>query len=130
MSLLGGDMAAAFGEIFGGEFLPGQLLPYTLGQTPNTAALTETPGDPIPCSYQPERTTQRMREREGYTDKDRRYLVLQAGTGGAQLTTDWDVVDQAGVAWSVVAVNAIDPAGAYWDLHTRPSRRPAPDPEP
>lgn len=126
MSLLDGGMAEAFGEIFGGEYIAGQLLPVTLTKV-SGGKLEETLGALLPCLYQPERTTQAMRESQGYTQLDTRFFVLQAGVTAGPLK-DWELIDKNGARWAVQSVDQ-DPARSYWDLHTRPSRRViAPDP--
>jgi hypothetical protein len=119
VTLLGGGIAEAFGQVFGSLYLPGHLYRPTVARV-SGGSLVETP-DPegVPIRYQVERVTQAMRQSEDYTDQDARFFILQAGVG--QLAKGHEFTDQGGARWQVVRPDR-DPAGAYWDVQARPAR--------
>lgn len=116
-------MAAAFGEIFGGEYHAGQLRKMATTKASGGTLSTTQQGPLLPCLYQREKITWSMRQREGYTDRDARFFVLAAPLGADVDHPDHLLADAA--EWQVqTAVR--DPAGAYWDLHVTPASPPAP----
>lgn len=113
MSLLDGGGAALMHSVFSGVYRDATL--HRVSITPNNkgGGTTERDDDGEPVKAQRARTTQSMRDREGYADTDMRILVL---SHGVDLITIEHELTFEGVRWSIANVGR-DPAGAYYDLH-------------
>lgn len=120
MTLLGGDAAALFGELFSGEYVAGTLQ-RNVDAYDGEGNLTRGGGS-ADCRVQVDRVTERMVQAEGYTATDQAVYVL-AKPGGA--LPDVDVLDSdceitvlagpyAGQSYKVASPIDRDPAGAYW----------------
>lgn len=120
MTLLGGDLAALFGELLAGEYLPGSLRANidTYDERGNLAR----GGEPVECRVQVESATETMRQAEGYTADDVAVFVL-AKPGGAlpdidALNSNHEITvlagPYAGSAFKVGAPISRDPGAAYW----------------
>lgn len=115
MDLLGGGIAAAFGEIFGQFYLDGTLHRITRTEEDDGDVTTSSADEAI--KVQKDACTERMRQQPGYTMEDVRLLVLQRGPTGAVIVkpnTDCEV--SVGAERYTVAFVDQDPAGAYWEL--------------
>lgn len=122
MGALDGGIAAVFGAAFSGIYLPGEVFHATTAKA-SGGKLTKTFGEPAPCRYQPEKTTQAMRQTEGYTDKDARFFILRAGVAPTPALDVDDEFQTSTGRWQVIAAGG-DPASSYWDVHARPARTP------
>lgn len=116
MGLLDGDVAAAFSAIFSGFYLNGQLYRSIEGGDDGMGGGSNGGfADPEAIKFQPEATSQAMRDSPGYIETDKRYFVLAHGV--AEPTTDCEMVAE-GKRWKVVNWSR-DPASSYYDLHCR-----------
>lgn len=116
MGLLDGDVAAAFSAIFSGFYLDGWL--YRSIESGDDGMGGGSNGGFAPAEaikFQPEATTQAMRDSPGYVDTDKRYLILAHGV--AEPNTDAEL-EAEGKRWKVVTWSR-DPAASYYDLHCR-----------
>ncbi len=120
MTLLGGDAAALFGELLAGEYLPATLRTNTDAYD-NRGNLTRG-GEAVDCRVQVDRTTEAMRQAEGYSATDVAVFVL-VKPGGAlpaidALDSNHEITVLAGPytgqTYKVGAPIDRDPAGAYW----------------
>lgn len=120
MTLLGGDAAALFGEIFSSEYVAGTLR-ANADAYDNEGNIIRG-GASVDCRVQVDRVTERMTRAEGYTATDQAVYVL-AKPGGA--LPDVDALDSnheikvlagpyAGQTYKVAEPIDRDPAGAYW----------------
>lgn len=121
MAALFGSISAGLSQAFGG--------PYHAGEIPGVAVaghydddgnwIPGTAGEPIPCMVQVDQATEAMRQADGYTDQDRRMLVLAQGV--PSITTD-DRINITGGPfvgeWMIASV-VRDPFAAYWELRGR-----------
>lgn len=121
MGLLDGGMAAAFGQIFGGVYLDGFRHPITLAKQIG-GRLTLTEGAATPMKFQQDAVTWKMRQTEGFTERDARFLIL---TTSCPALTTADEITALGQRWSIEGPLVQDPARAYWDVHARPTEPPA-----
>jgi hypothetical protein len=116
MSLLDGQIAAAFAGAFGAVYLEGQLyraLDFAGdgmgGGTDDGFAPAET------VKVQVDQATQAMRGSEGYVEGDVRILMLAHGV--AAPNTDAEI--GAGGTRYMIASVATDAAGSYYELRGR-----------
>lgn len=117
------DMAAAFAEIglgfssvFGGPYWPAQVIEQVDPLYDDGGSII-TPGTTFkrPCQAQIDTVTQRMREAEGYVDKDMAFIVLADtldGTLGTEARIQITDGPHAGI-WSVELIER-DTAAAGW----------------
>ncbi len=120
MTLLGGDAAELFGELFSDEYLPGTLTGVV--STYNDDGDLQIAEGERECRVQVEKATERMTRSEGYTESNRALYILAAPTGElpaiADLTSDHRVVvnagPYAGTTFKIASPIDRDPAGAYW----------------
>lgn len=121
------DMAALFADIsvglsgqFGGPYHAATLIaqgPPTTnagGEITGTSATTERS-----CMAMVDNATEAMRAEDGYTDEDRRILVLASGISG--ISTDETLTITAGQfagEWLIGSV-ARDPFDAYFEIRGR-----------
>lgn len=115
MSLLGGGIAALFGELFSPLYLPA-----TLGKVVETydgGGRLQRGRTEYPCRAQIDSATERMQATEGYTATDRAVYIL-AATLGTSADTDCDITvtegPYAGTLWRLASPIDRDPGGAYW----------------
>lgn len=116
MGLLDGGGAALMSAVFSGVYLDGSLYREQIvddGEGGGTIGF----GDAEPIKLQMEAATEAMRQAEGYTAEDVRFLVLAQGVTrpltSAQLGFD-------GTRYAIVGPVGRDPCGACWDIHARP----------
>lgn len=119
--MLDGALASVFGAAFGGFYLPGRvLLPGARQFDSGGSIIPGAPEVSVDCRVQVDAVTERMRQSDGYADRDMRLLILSAGLA-AEVTTDCRVEvlqgPHAGL-WLVASVDR-DPAGAYFDCRGR-----------
>lgn len=116
MSLLDGQLAAAFAGVFGGLYLDGQLY--------RAAAFADDGkgggsgggfGPAEPVKVQVDQATQAMRGSDGYVDGDVRILMLAHGVAAP----DTDAEIAAGGVRYMIASVATDAAGSYYELRGR-----------
>ncbi|MCA9269520.1 MAG: hypothetical protein KDA41_13660, partial [Planctomycetales bacterium] len=88
MTLLGGDAAALFGELFSGEYVAGTL--RANADTYDGEGNLTRGGASVDCRVQVDRVTERMTRAEGYTATDQAVYVL-AKPGGT--LPDVDALD-------------------------------------
>lgn len=120
MTLLGGDAAALFGELFSGEYVAGTL--QRNADTYDARGNLTRGGSPIACRVQVDRVTERMTRDEGYTATDQAVYVLAKPGGGLPdvnaLDTGAEITvgggPYAGQRYKVGSPIERDPAGAYW----------------
>lgn len=67
---------------------------------------------PVAVRVQIDRCTEAMRQAQGYTEKDVRMLVLQAGVPGQMITSN-DKIVARGQTWKLYEIYE-DPARVYW----------------
>lgn len=120
MGFLDGGVASTFASIFGGIYLDGSLFRKTTESDDGAGGGAATDDDgrfgtAEPVKFQPEATTQAMRDSPGYVDTDKRYLVLAHEL--EEPTTD-DELEAEGQRWLIVNWGR-DPCGAYYDCHCR-----------
>lgn len=111
MGLLDGGIANVFAKAFASIYLPAVLHVRTViddGEGSLTASETE-----YACRAQVDEATEAMRASAGYTDTDRRIMVL-AATLPAKPTTD-DAITVGGQRYNIGSVSA-DPANSHWVL--------------
>lgn len=115
MGLLDGGGAALMASVFGGIYLDGSL--YRPTDTPNGmgGGTTAFAGENV--KLQMEAATEAMRQAQGYTAQDVRFLMLAQGV--ARPNTDCQM-GLDGIRYAIVGPVGRDPAGAYWDIHARP----------
>lgn len=115
MGLLDGDLAASFASVFSGFYLDATLhrVAITFSGGGGGSVDSDDAGEAVKAQLT--RTTQAMREREGYVDTDQRILVLANGV--APIDADCEITVD-GVRWGIRSVGR-DPVGAYYDLHGR-----------
>lgn len=111
MSLLNGQLSAIFNSAFAGIYLPATLhrnaVTYDAAGNP-TASATD-----YECRAQIDDMNEAMRAQAGYTERERRILVLQASLG--VLPTTDDEITVKGDKYAIMAVNS-DPAESYYAL--------------
>lgn len=115
MKLLGGGLAALFGELLGPAYLAGRVwssaTTYADDGSISRASLAAS------CLVQVDAATERMVQAEGYTTSDRAIYVLRSSFAGP-LDTDCEIsVDEgpySGSRWKVAAPIESDPGAAYW----------------
>ncbi len=110
MTLLGGDVAALFGEIMAPMYLRATLRSVAT-VFDDRGGQTRTGADSA-ILVQVDAATQSMRAVDGFAATDRSLLVLSAVASDDQIT----VLEgpHAGSRWRVADPIDRDPAGAYW----------------
>lgn len=123
MSLLGGDMALAFAEIFGPQFLDGSL--NVSGWSDNDKGEVTRAPAATPVKVQIDRVTLAMRQAEGFTARSVRLIILQRDDTGAQITApkDDDSVTVGDQTWRLDMIEA-DPAQSHWEARGAPTKAP------
>lgn len=121
MSLLGGDMALAFGEIFRPQFLDGQL--SASGWSDNDKGEVSRAPTATPIKVQVDRVTLAMRQAEGFTARAVRLIILQRDNAGAQITApkDDDSVTVGDQTWRLDMIEA-DAARSHWEARGTPTK--------
>lgn len=116
MGFLDGGGASLFNSIFSGLYLSGTL--YRPNDTPNGAG-GGTIGwhDGEAVKLQQESATEAMRQTQGYTALDVRFLMLAQGVDRPD--TDCQL-GFGGTRYAIVGPVGRDPCGAYYDIHARP----------
>ena len=109
--LLDGGIAAIFGKVFAGLYLPATLRRQVRTETDGGSVTVET--ELHACRAQIDAVTEAMRQAPGYTATDQRILIL-ADTLDVAPTTD-DEITVGGREWGIASV-ASDPAQSYWEL--------------
>lgn len=114
MGFLDGGVASAFSGMFSGFYFDGLLFrPETFSDDGAGGGENGTFLEGEDIKFQPEKTTQDMRNREGYVETDKRYLILAYNVD--QLDTDCEI-EAEDQRWSIFHWDK-DPAGAYYDTH-------------
>lgn len=109
MSLLDGDIATLFADVFGGIYLDGVLDRRALvddGEGGYSKSFTSEA-----CKVQVDACTERQKLEEGYSPKDVRLLVL----AGVSDVKAGDRVAASGKTWSVGPTVTQDPARSYFE---------------
>lgn len=117
MSLLDGQLAAAFAGVFGAVYLDGQLFRPTTytddGQGGGSGGDTFGPAEAV--KVQIDQATQAMRMDVGFVDQDVRILMLAHGVAAPD--TDCEIA--AGGARYMIESVGTDSAGSYYELRGR-----------
>lgn len=116
MSLLDGQLAAAFAGVFSGSYLDGQL--YRAADFVDDGMGGGNGGGFAPAEavkVQVDQASQSMRASEGYAEGDVRILMLAHGV--AAPNTDAEIA-AGGVRYMIESVGT-DPAGSYYELRGR-----------
>lgn len=120
MGLLDGGLQAVFGAAFAGVYLDGTLHRSSRVEAEN-GNITETFVSQA-IKVQKDACTERMRQQEGYSDRDVRLIVLQVAPDSSVLeepSTD-DQITAAGQRWAISGIVS-DPANAYWEMRGTPA---------
>jgi hypothetical protein len=121
VALLDGGLAGVFAAAFSSIYLPGYVhVPEDPVYDEGGSKVPGTGSMPYPCRLQVDSVTQRMRQAEGYADKDVRILILASGLE-ADVTTDCEVEVRAGMHQGRYMIASVDrdPAGASFDCRGR-----------
>jgi hypothetical protein len=121
VSLLDGQLAAAFAGVFGGVYLQGSL--YRARTFEDDGKGGEPTRDPADDGFLPAETvkvqldqaTQAMRSTNGYVEGDVRILMLAHGVAAP----DTDAEIAAGGARYMIESVGTDSAGSYYELRGR-----------
>lgn len=123
MSLLGGEISALFGTVFGSIYLGGTLTRVTV--TPDGTGGATTSEASQPCRLQVDAVTEAMRLASGYTEKDVRIIVLQSGVDGGDIDSDCTITvlegPRTGEKFMVTNPINTDPASSYWECRGTPA---------
>jgi hypothetical protein len=117
------DIALNFSAIFGAGFWDVHVIGKGTPVYDDGGSIV-TPGTPVirSCSAQVDAATEAMRLADGFTEADRRILVLSATLDG-EITTDERIQILDGPfagTWGIESVTR-DPAAIYWELRGRRS---------
>lgn len=115
MTLLGGGVAALFGEILAPVFLPAVLTTQEATYAPG-GRLQRTP-TLYSCRAQVDRCTERMVAADGYTTTDRAIYILASGLEAKVETGHLIEISEgpyAGSHWRLASPIERDAAAAYW----------------
>jgi hypothetical protein len=116
VSLLDGQLAAAFAGVFGGIYLDGQLYRALDFADDGKGGGTDAGFAPAEAvKVQLDQATQAMRVTVGYVDGDVRILMLAHGVAAP----DTDAEIAAGGARYMIETVGTDPAGSYYELRGR-----------
>jgi hypothetical protein len=116
MGLLNGGIAAIFGSVLSGLYLPATLHVPGEYATDLEGNVLPSTGTDIACRAQVDAATYAMRQSEGYSEGDVRIIVLVAGLG-AEITTDCQI-SVSGKRWTVGSAE-LDAADSHWVLRGR-----------
>ncbi len=110
------SIAQGISAAFGGPYVDGLVIDQT-GAVFDDGGSIATPGTATerPCQVQVDVVTEAMRQAEGYSEGDARFLILSASLNGA-LGTDASVQVLCGpnAGWWLVSAIERDPMGVYW----------------
>lgn len=125
------SVSGLFAGVFGSYFPDAMLhLPVRAEDDGGTVtrAFTGDPGQDAGtlCKAQRDAVTREMREAQGYSEKDVRFLILTAYEGielpeptqGAQLTAPWP----GGTRYSIEGEASLDAVASHWTVRARPVR--------
>jgi hypothetical protein len=121
MGFLDGGGAALMASVFGGIYLDATLHRPTTTDNGKGGGSVNPDDVGTPVKVQMESATEAMRQAEGYTVRDVRFLMLALGVDHPD--TDCQITFN-GVRHAIVGPVGRDPAGAYWDIHGRPANAP------
>lgn len=116
MSLLDGQLAAAFAGVFGAVYLDASL--YRAVEFSDDGMGGGSDGDFAPAEavkVQIDQASQAMRAAEGYVEGDVRILMLAHGVPAPDTDAE---VGAGGIRYMIESV-ATDPAGSYYELRGR-----------
>lgn len=113
MNLLDGGIREIFANAFSGIYLDATLHRTTVTYDGSGGGSATQSSETVKAMFS--RTTQAMREREGYSDTDMRILVLALNVD--EIDTDCEIT-LGGRRWGIRHVGQ-DPARSYFDLHGR-----------
>lgn len=126
MSLLGGGIAGAFGEIFAPEFLDGVLI-KSGWRDDEGGTVTREPQE-FPVKVQIDRVTYAQRQAEGFNAQSVRVIILQRPNGAQIAATPADSdsvrVQHPGAEprlWRLDMVEA-DAAASHWEARGTPTK--------
>ncbi|MBH0112714.1 hypothetical protein I5E68_07085 [Novosphingobium sp. YJ-S2-02] len=115
------QIGLAFGEAFGGIFWDARVITNTPAEYDDGGSIIAPGGvEHRPCKAQVDAATQTMRQAEGFTEKDRRIIVL-AGTLEGEISTEERIEFLEGPfegVWMIEAV-ARDTGAAGFELRGR-----------
>lgn len=115
MKLLGGGVAALFGELLAPLYLNGRVV-VTAQAYADDGTLTRAQTEKA-CRVQVDVATERMVATGGYSINDRAIYVLRDSFAGS-LDSDCEILVDAGpyggTRWRVAAPIESDPGAAYW----------------
>lgn len=118
MGFLDGGGAALMSAVFSGIYLDATLHRPTVTDNGKGGGTVNPDDDGTPVKVQMEAATEVMRQTEGYTSRDVRFLMLAHGV--VRPTTDHQITFD-GARYAIAGPVGRDPAGAYWDIHGRPA---------
>lgn len=119
MSLLDGEIAELFGDVFGGIYLDGTLIRMTRAEDPASAGnIIQAPSSQS-CKVQRDDCTERQKLEQGYSARDVRLLVLAASIDG--MVTNGDRIELGDDTWTIGPTVMRDPAGSYFECRGIPT---------
>lgn len=119
MSLLDGEIATLFGEVFGAIYLDGTHSRVTRTEDPASAGNIIETASSQACRVQVDACTERQKLEQGYSARDVRLLVLQSGLDGA--VRNGDRITTKGKTWIAGPTVTEDPASSYWEIRGIPT---------
>lgn len=123
MSLLDGEIAGLFGDVFGAFYLDGVLVRTTLtGDGAGGGSASDDAGQP--CKLQIDSCSDRQQRQDGYTEKDVSIIVLQSGIVGGDINPNVKITPAsgpyAGMTFQARTPVDRDPANSYWQFRATP----------
>lgn len=115
MGLLDGDIRALFGSVMGQFYLPATLRKITLVADDQGGGTTTVTTESV--KIQEDEVSEQTRAEAGYSQDEKRFLILQQGVSGP-LTGDCEL-EVNGVVYALSAPIQ-DPAKSYWQVRGVP----------
>lgn len=114
--MLNGGIQSLFGSVFGSFYLSGTLVQstYTYDEGGSIIASDDTTQ---PVKVQQDAVTEAMRATGGYSQNDKRFIILQSGVTG-RLDGDCKLIFE-GVTYMLRSPEQ-DPARSYWAVRAVP----------
>jgi len=118
------EIALAVSGALGGPFWDAEIITQPETDLDDGGSIIVAGDDPEArtCSAQVDSCTEAMRKAEGFTEKDRRVLVLAATLDGG-ITTDDNIAILAGPDKGEFMIRSVatDPCAIYFELHCGPA---------
>lgn len=113
--ILDGEIQSLFGEAFGSFYLDATLIRVTYATGTGGDGVETTASEPV--KVQQDSVSELVRAQAGYSQNERRFLILQAGVTGP-LTGNCKLVFE-GVTYMLSSPEQ-DPARSYWAVRGVP----------